>query len=167
MAKSNGTDETGSKNLPPRLQIVSQCIRDLSFENVAMQKKLVPTGQPEIQVHVNLDAKKIDAGGAYEISVALTINSKDKPTGNTLFMLELDYCGIFKIENVQESFLHPFLMIECPRQMFPFIRRIVCDLTRDGGFPPFDMEVIDFAALYQKEMSKRRSDQNPGHGTTH
>lgn len=167
MAKPNGGDETGSKNLPPRLQIVSQFIRDLSFENVAMQKKLVPAGQPEIQVHVNLDAKKIDAAGAYEIAVTLNIASKDKPTGNTLFVLELDYCGIFKIENVQENFLHPFLMIECPRQMFPFIRRIVCDLTRDGGFPPFDMEVIDFAALYQKEMSKRRSDQNPGHSTTH
>jgi len=167
MAKPNGTDEAGSKNLPPRLQIVSQFIRDLSFENVAMQKKLVPAGPPEIQVHVNLDAKKIDEGGAYEIAVTLNIASKDKPTGNTLFMLELGYCGIFKIENVQESFLHPFLMIECPRQMFPFIRRIVCDLTRDGGFPPFDMEVIDFAALYQKEMSKRRGDQNPGHSTTH
>ena len=72
-----------------------------------------------------------------------------------MFLLELEYGGIFQIENLPEDQLHPYLMIECPRMIFPFLRRVVSDVTRDGGFPPLNLETIDFVSLYKAEIQRR------------
>ena len=72
-----------------------------------------------------------------------------------LFLLEVEYAGIFQIEGVPEEQLHPYLLIECPRITFPYLRRIVSDVTRDGGFPPLNLEQIDFLALYRAEIARR------------
>jgi preprotein translocase subunit SecB len=90
--------------------------------------------QPDVTVNVNLDAKERGAEHQYEVIAKLRINSKNKGTEDDLFLLELEYAAVFHVENVPEDQLHPFLMIECPRIMFPFFRRIVSDVTRDGGF---------------------------------
>ncbi len=140
----------------PRMQIVNQYIRDLSFENVAAQKSSSPQAQPDISVQVNLDARK---GGEnqYEVIQKLTISAK---TGeDTIFLLEIDYAGIFHIENIAEDQLHPFLMIECPRMLFPFVRRIVRDVTADGGFPPLNVDNIDFVQLYRSELARMAEEQ--------
>ena len=139
-----------------RLQILTQYTRDLSFENAVAQKGL-PSGevQPEISVQVSLDARKRPTEHQYEVITKFrvqSINAKDKAP---LFLCELDYGGVFHIEGVPEDQMHPFLMIECPRMMFPYVRRIVSDMTRDGGFPPFNMDPIDFVALYRQEISRR------------
>ena len=76
-----------------------------------------------------------------------------------LFLMEIDYVGIFNIEGVPEDQLHPFLLIECPRLLFPFLRRIVSDVTRDGGFPPLNLETIDFMALYRNELMRRQAEE--------
>ena len=73
--------------------------------------------------------------------------------------MEIDYVGIFNIEGVPEDQLHPFLLIECPRLLFPFLRRIVSDVTRDGGFPPLNLETIDFMALYRNELMRRQAEE--------
>jgi preprotein translocase subunit SecB len=75
-----------------------------------------------------------------------------------MFLLELEYGGIFHIENLPEDQLHPYLMIECPRMIFPFLRRVVSDVTRDGGFPPMNLEPIDFMALYRNEIQRRTAE---------
>ena len=140
----------------PRMQIINQYIRDLSFENVAAQKSSNLSAQPDISVQVNLDARK---GGEtqYEVIQKLTISAKNGE--DTIFLLEIDYAGIFKIENVPEDQLHPFLMIECPRMLFPFVRRIVRDVTADGGFPPLNVDNIDFVQLYRAELARMAEEQ--------
>ena len=80
-------------------------------------------------------------------------------TAEKLFLMEIDYVGIFNIEGVPEDQLHPFLLIECPRLLFPFLRRIVSDVTRDGGFPPLNLETIDFMALYRNELMRRQAEE--------
>ena len=85
----------------------------------------------------------------------MNLTSKAKGMEDVLFLCELDYCGLFHIEGVAEDQLHPFLMIECPRMLFPFLRRIVSDVTRDGGFPPLNLENIDFMAMYRNEVQRR------------
>ena len=70
-------------------------------------------------------------------------------------MLELEYAGIFEVKGVPEDQMHPYLLIECPRITFPFVRRIVSDVTRDGGFPPLNLETIDFMELYRGEIARR------------
>jgi preprotein translocase subunit SecB len=80
-------------------------------------------------------------------------------TAEKLFLMEIDYVGIFSIAGVPEDQLHPFLLIECPRLLFPFLRRIVSDVTRDGGFPPLNLETIDFMALYRNELMRRQAEE--------
>jgi len=144
----------------PRMQVLGQFIRDMSFENIAAQKSLQGQTQPDIQVQVALDARKLEAEGQYDIVMKLKIESKTKgDTPEPVFLLELEYGGIFKIENVPEQQLHPYLLIECPRMLFPFVRRIVADVTRDGGFPPLNLDQIDFVALYRQQLAQRAAQQ--------
>lgn len=139
-----------------RLQILAQYIRDLSFENVVAQKGLSNSEvQPEISVQVSLDARKRGGEHQYEVMSKFRVSSNNAADNAPLFLCELDYAGVFHVEGVPEDQLHPFLMIECPRMMFPFVRRIVSDVTRDSGFPPFNMDPIDFVALYRQEIARR------------
>ncbi|MBF9057905.1 protein-export chaperone SecB [Rhodobacterales bacterium HKCCSP123] len=140
----------------PKLQILGQFVRDMSFENIAAQKALKANVQPEVQVQVALDARKREADDQYDVIMKLKVDSKtkeDKP--QPIFLLELEYGGIFKVENVSKEQLHPFLLIECPRMLFPFVRRIVSDVTRDGGYPPVNLDTIDFLALYRQQLAQR------------
>jgi preprotein translocase subunit SecB len=140
----------------PVQRILAQYVRDLSFENVLVRKGLVGELQPEITVGVSLDGKK--RGGAenqYEVMTKLKVTSRSKTSGDVLFALELEYVGIFHVENVPDEQIHPYLLVECPRITFPFVRRIVSDVTRDGGFPAVNLEMIDFVALYRNEIARR------------
>jgi preprotein translocase subunit SecB len=143
-----------------KMQILGQFVRDMSFENILAQKGLKTEGRPNISVQVALDAKKREgAENQFEIAIKLNVKSETENSSETLFMLELDYAGIFHIENVPEAQMHPFLMIECPRMLFPFARRIVHDLTRDGGFPPLNLDNIDFVQLYRQDIQRRAEAQ--------
>lgn len=141
-------------------RVVTQYIRDMSFENVLAQKGVTGEVQPEIQVQVNLDARKRGGENQYEVITKLNITSKSKGTGDPLFVLEIEYAGVFQISGVPEDQMHPFLLIECPRITFPFLRRVVSDVTRDGGFPPLNLETIDFLQLYRTELARRVEEQN-------
>ncbi len=141
---------------PPKMNILAQYVRDLSFENILAQKGVDGELNPEIQVNVNIDAKKRTTDKQFDVIVKLRVDSKTKDTNNVLFVLELDYGGVFQIENVPDDQLHPYLLIECPRMLFPFLRRIVSDITRDGGFPPLNLENIDFLKLYRQEVERRK-----------
>ncbi|MDY6859142.1 MAG: protein-export chaperone SecB [Pseudomonadota bacterium] len=143
----------------PKMQILGQFIRDMSFENFLMQKGVTGEVTPDIQVQVALDAKKRPVDHQFEVITKFTVRSTNKSDNAPLFLVELEYAGIFHIENVPEDQLHPFLLIECPRMLFPFVRRIVSDLTRDGGFPPLNLEMVDFVALYRQEIARRAEAQ--------
>lgn len=143
----------------PQMRVLGQYIRDMSFENIMAQKGASTDVQPDVQVQVNLDAKKRTADHQYESSIKLNITSSDKAGDATLFVLEVDYVGIFQIENIPDDQLHPFLLIECPRMIFPYLRRVVSDVTRDGGFPPLNLENIDFVALYRSELARRQASE--------
>ena len=143
---------------PPKMNILAQYVRDLSFENILAQKGVDGELNHEIQVNVNIDAKKRTTDKQFDVIVKLRVDSKSKNTNNVLFVLELDYGGVFQIENIPDDQLHPYLLIECPRMLFPFLRRIVSDITRDGGFPPLNLENIDFLKLYRQEIERRKQE---------
>lgn len=157
------TDETAGANGAPapaapqlKMQVLAQYIRDMSFENIVAQKGVGGTEvQPDIQVAVSLDARKRQAENQYDVITKFKVTSKNKVNGDTLFLLELEYAGTFLVEGVPEDQLHPFLLIECPRLLFPFVRRIISDVTRDGGFPPLNVDNVDFLGLYRQELARR------------
>ncbi len=143
----------------PQMKILGQFIKDMSFENILARKPVNGQVQPDIQVQVALDGRKGGTEKQYEVISKFNITSKNKGSDDVLFVLELEYGGLFQIENIADEQLHPFLMIECPRMIFPFVRRIVSDVTRDGGFPPLNLDNIDFVALYRQQLEQRQKEQ--------
>jgi preprotein translocase subunit SecB len=143
----------------PGMKILAQYIRDMSFENILSQKGASGEVAPDVQIQVNIDAKKRTVENQFEIVIKLKVNSVNKGTTENLFLLEIEYAGLFLVTGVPDEQLHPFLLIECPRMLFPFLRRIVSDVTRDGGFPPLNLETIDFLQLYRQELERRQAEQ--------
>ena len=127
----------------PKIALITGASRGLGFH---LAEALAP------DYHIVAVAKTT---GALE---ELDDRIKAKGGDATLFLLEIDYVGIFHVENVPEDQMHPFLLIECPRMIFPFLRRVVSDVTRDGGFPPLNLENIDFVALYRNEIARRQAE---------
>jgi len=142
---------------PVKMQVLGQFIRDMSFENIVAQKGTQGEVKPAVNVQVALDAKKRPADHQFEVATKFTITSKSQDGAQTYFLFELDYAGIFHIENVPDEQMHPFLLIECPRMIFPFVRRIVNDVTRDGGFPPLNLDTIDFVQLYRQNIAAQQA----------
>ena len=153
----NAAPAAGAAPQPQQItsRVLAQYIRDMSFENILAQKGVKGDAQPEVQVQVNLDARKRTADNQFEVITKLNITSKTKAAGEPLFVLEIEYAGVFHVEGVPEEQMHPYLLIECPRITFPFLRRIVSDVTRDGGLPALNLETIDFLALYRAELARR------------
>ncbi len=138
------------------MQILGQFIRDMSFENIVAQKGIGGDATPDVNVAVSLDAKKRPTDHQYEVVIEVQGDCQEQGHRATrLFLMELDYGGIFHIENVPDEQLHPFLMIECPRLLFPFARQIVHNVIRDGGFPPLNLDSIDWVSLYRQNLARQ------------
>jgi preprotein translocase subunit SecB len=155
-ADGNGTNETA-----PRVHVVGQYIKDLSFENPAAPAN--PNMRPQIDMGVDLQAKQVDKE-LYEVEMKIRVSATtdSKPA----FLLELAYAGLFMLQNIPDEVRTQVLLIEAPHLLFPFVRRIVADTVRDGGMPPLMLEPIDFAALYRAkaaEMQQQQSEDAPKH----
>ncbi|MDX1539859.1 MAG: protein-export chaperone SecB [Geminicoccaceae bacterium] len=137
----------------PRLTIQSQYVKDLSFENPNAPKSLEAGGaRPEIQIRVDV---RVQSESETRHEVVLHLNIEARAAGNPTFMLELSYAGLFGLLNIPADSRQAILLIECPRMLFPFARRIVADTVRDGGFPPLMIEPIDFAGLYRRRLQEQ------------
>ncbi|MGB0085185.1 MAG: protein-export chaperone SecB [Rhodomicrobiaceae bacterium] len=145
-----GAETGGDAAGQPQINVLGQYIKDLSFENPRAPVSLRGPGKnPNIQVNFNVQAQAI-GGDAYE--VALTIEASAKNEDGNLYALELVYAGGFRLKDLPQQALRPVLFIECPALLFPFARRLVGDLTREGGFPPLLLDPIDFASLYRQRV---------------
>jgi len=142
---------TGQQQASPKLSIVNQYIKDLSFENPHAPQGIQQQQRPEIQIKVDTRSQPVSED-RHECVLELSINAKSGES--TVFMLELSYGGVFSVANIPNESLQPLLLIECPRLLFPFARRIVADATRDGGFPPLMIDPIDFVALYRRKIQQ-------------
>ncbi|MEL6258291.1 MAG: protein-export chaperone SecB [Pseudomonadota bacterium] len=145
---SDETLETEAGGLS--ISVIAQYVRDLSFENPG--EVTAPT-QPQIDLGVDVQAAaKSSEDSVFE--VALKLSAKAKADDRTMFICELDYAGLFKLVNAEREDLEPMLLVECPRLLFPFARRIMADITREGGFPPLLVDPVDFAHLYLAQKQK-------------
>ncbi|MCC4299710.1 protein-export chaperone SecB [Aurantimonas coralicida] len=152
----NGADENAN---PPRINILTQYIRDLSFESPNAPGVLRgQTKAPNINIGVNVGANPIQ-GSDGDYDVRLTLNAKAGEGEEMMFAVELEYGGVFKLQNFPQEHLLPVLFIECPRLLFPFARQVMADITRNGGFPPLMIDPIDFAQLFQQRMAEERARQ--------
>ena len=156
MAETEPEGAAAAPSAPPQVTILAHFVRDLSFENVGAIEGTAAQGAPEISVQVNLDGRDIGED-RYQVSMKLTAKAVNGE--HTRFLVELDYSGIFSITNVPEAHVHPMMFIECPRLILPFARRVVADVTRDGGYPPLMLDNVDFAMLYRQKLEQLREEK--------
>lgn len=147
----------------PQMRVLVQYVRDLSFENPRAPDSLRLDGKPGIDMAVEMNARG-RRDDLYEVELKLSVGAKleDKP----MFQIELVYGGVFQIAGVPEAEMEPFLLIECPRYLFPFAREIISRASADGGFyPPFQLDPLDFAAIYRARKTQvEKLDQAPPAG---
>ena len=133
------------------LNITHQYVRDLSFENPGAPALFLqpPDGAPDIAIEVNVTADQIEEN-LFEVN--LHVEAKAKASETVLFITELDYGAIAEIGDIPEEHKQPLILIEVPRMLFPFVRAIISNVTRDGGFPPLMISNVDFVDMYRRSM---------------
>lgn len=149
-------DENSGEQAPPLMpiRIMGQYIKDFSFEVPGAPEiySALQNQSPEIPISIDVSARHLAGTPTYEVS--LSIHLEAALPERKAFILELTYCAAVTVDTqvVAEEHVHPLLMIEIPRQMFPFARQIVSDVTGNGGFPPLQLQMVDFAMLYRQKF---------------
>ena len=146
---NSGTDSSGTA---PQINVLGQYIKDLSFENPSAPQSLrAPGKNPNIQINFNVGAQTI-GDDLYEVELRMEAHAKSDD--GVLYNLELVYAGGFQLKNLPKEAIQPILFIECPALLFPYVRRLVSDMSREGGFPPLLIDPIDFASLFRQRMTQ-------------
>jgi preprotein translocase subunit SecB len=154
---NGGAPDAAATDKPPQLNVLAQYIKDLSFENPNAPRSLNPNQQqPSINIQINVNGKPL-AENDYEVE--LKLEGKADTGGTTLFSFDLVYAGVFRLANIPQDSLHPVMMIECPRLLFPFAREIIAAAVRNGGFPPLLIDPVDFVGLYRQRMNELQAQQ--------
>ena len=154
-APQNGGTPAAASAFAQRM--IGQYVRDLSFENIWVQKGLASDPHQKVSVQVNVDTHPRRDGSQHEVVTKLRIAGKSQMSGETHFLLEVEYAALFEIEGLREDQLRPYLLVECPRMTFPVLRRMVANVTQDAGYPPLILDAIDFGAIYRKSRSQPNS----------
>ncbi|ODS01176.1 hypothetical protein AUC68_12460 [Methyloceanibacter methanicus] len=154
---TNGDGPAGGAGSQAQLNVLAQYVKDLSFESPGAPQTLQGPGQnPQLKVGVNVNAGP-RGEDIYEAVVHLEAHAKSDD--GVIYNVELDYGALFRIKNVPENMLQPVLFVDCPPLLFPFVRRVIADVVRDGGFPPLMLDPIDFGRLYAQNLAK--GDETP------
>jgi preprotein translocase subunit SecB len=153
---TNGSPELDPAEAP-QLSVLAQYIKDLSFENPNAPRSLQQQRQqPAIDIQINVNANPVAEN---EVEVTLKLEGKARSDDMLLFGFDLEFCGIFRVQNVPEESIHLVVMIECPRLLFPFAREIIANAVRNGGFPPLLLDPVDFVGLYRQRIAQMQEQQ--------
>jgi preprotein translocase subunit SecB len=147
-----------TQNAQPQLSVLGQYIKDFSFENPNAPRSLAPSqNSPTIGIQINVGLAQL-AEADFEVQLKLE-GKAEAPGPTVLFAFDLVFAGVFRVQNVPQNSLHPLLMIECPRLLFPFAREIIASAVRNGGFPQLLLDPVDFVSLYQQRMAQMEQQQ--------
>ncbi len=148
------TEPSGAQQEGPSFGVLAQYLKDLSFESPrAPDIFLAQDKNPQVGADVRVEARPL-AENVYEVE--LSIQAQARQGEDTVFVIDCLYAGVFQIAGLPQEHLGPFLMIECPRMIFPFARNIVADATREGGFPPLLLHPVDFAELLRRQQQAQQ-----------
>ena len=151
---NGGPTQAAAPDAQPQLTVVSQYIKDFSFENPNAPQSLTNRQeQPQIGIQINVGATPLSES---DIEVVIKLEGKAETGSNLLFRFELEFAGVFRIRNVPQESLNPVVLIECPRLLFPFAREIIATAVRNGGFPPLLLDPVDFVGLYRQKLAQQQ-----------
>ncbi len=146
----NGTQNEQAPQDPPRFSLKGQYIKDLSLENPNAPHSLMASKQPpKVDLNIDLQGQKVQEH-LYELTVVINVKAE---SDKVLFVVELSYAGLFELYNIPEQLLERVLLVDSAFTLFPYVRRVVSDLTRDAGFPPLMLEPVDFLGLYERRKA--------------
>lgn len=128
--------------------INAQYIKDLSFENPNVPYSLIENEKPNINIDLDVRADHV-----HDLMFEVTVNVHVKANGSkTIFLIDLSYAGLFTIsDGTSPAAKELLLLVHCANILFPYVRRIISDTTRDGGYPPLLLSPVDFMGLYQQK----------------
>ncbi len=153
---NNPALQPNGQDTSPAIGLISQYVKDLSFENPNAPAVYQWQEAPQVDVQFNIAADSV-GDDLYEVSLKIDVTSKTDQ--GTMFVIDLKYAGLFGVRNVPDDQLQPFFLAEAPRILFPFARRVVADAVRDGGFAPLLLEPIDFHGLFQQQLQQVEAEQ--------
>ena len=151
----NPAPQANGEDTSPAIGLISQYVKDLSFENPNAPAVYQWASAPQIDVQFNIGADNVGEN-LYEVSLKIDISSKSDE--GTQFVVDIKYAGLFGVRNVPDDQLQPFFLAEAPRILFPFARRVVADVVRDGGFAPLLLEPIDFHGLFLQQAQAMQAE---------
>ena len=160
-ADFNPALQPNGEDTSPAIGLISQYVKDLSFENPNAPASYQWQGAPQIDVQFNIGA---DGVGENLFEVTLKIDVSSKTDEGTAFVIDLKYAGLFGVRNVPDDQLQPFFLAEAPRILFPFARRVIADAVRDGGYPPLLLEPIDFNGIYLQQLAAQQAEAEAAGG---
>lgn len=158
MANEIPNGNGGAQQAGPSMNALIQYTKDFSFENPKAPRALSQQAEqgPQMSLQVNVSTSAL---GDTDYETVLKLEGKAELSGETLFAFDLSYAGVFRLINVPQEHIHPVLVIDCARMLFPFARQIIAEAVQGGGFPPFYVPAIDFAALYHQRMQELQGEQ--------
>ncbi len=162
MAEEKATSANSEQQNVPEFRMQKMYLKDFSFENPNAPEMFIQQSEPKVQVNLQLKNKKVD-DDHYEVSIEVTSKVTTKDEEKVMFIIEVEHAAIYLMKNIPEEHLEMVLSVDCPTLLFPFTRQIISQVSVDGGFVPFQMEPINFAALYhnskkkQQEQSEKKS----------
>ena len=167
MTDTPSTDQNGAATGAgaPVIRVLAQYVKDLSFENPGLFSGQQGNTAPEIELGIDV---RVEPGPPQDhvFAVELRLSAKAKRQESIVFIAELIYVGVFQLQDSRREDMEAILLIECPRLLFPFARRIIADITREGGHPPLMIDPIDFVGLYRQQRARAEAQQAAGQSQT-
>lgn len=154
---NNGAGPEGA----PQIAVLTQYIKDLSVESPNSPAVFQWQVQPQVDVQFNINVGNV-ADEVHE--VVLKVNVAARSDNGVHFLVDVSYAGLFGLRNLPEDAVGPFLLIEAPRLLFPFVRQVVADAVQQTGFPPLLLEPIDFNAVYMQQLNAMQAGEEPADG---
>ena len=155
---NNSNDGSGPEGAA-QVAVLTQYVKDLSVECPNSPAVFQWQGQPQVDIQFNINVNNISE----EVhEVILKVNVAAKSEQGAHFLIDLSYAGLFGLRNIPEEAMGPFLLIEAPRMLFPFVRQIVADAVGNTGFPPLLLEPIDFTAAYIQQLNQLQQEGQLG-----
>ena len=155
MSDKNSDQAAQQNQNQPVFRLQKMYIKDLSFENPnAPEVFTAKQGEPKVEVNLGLNNKELPGDDLFEVSIKITANITQGEEAKTLFIAEIEHCGVFFIKDIPQEHMQAVMAVDAPTMLFPYTRQIISQISVDGGFIPFLMEPVNFLALFQNQQKQ-------------
>ncbi|MBI3898124.1 MAG: protein-export chaperone SecB [Gammaproteobacteria bacterium] len=137
-------------------------VKDISYEAPSTPHVFLQQSQPQVDIQLGVQHSEISAAdGVYEAIVVATVSAKQ--ADKTVFLVEVQQAGLFRIHGMTGENLQRALEIGCPNILLPFVREAINDLVGKGGFPQLLINPINFESLYEQKQKQAAAKKSAQH----